>query len=282
MISMSSSWPRFGRTSTSMPRAANTSAATGESLSLIRTDVISFPERAGARRDNGTSGDRGALRPRGANGVRRPLESAALSAHTRCMHAPAPSPLPIDEAAFKARALLLGERLDLRGFKAADALATNPLTVRVPGGGVAVLYRYGVVVLFGVHSAEEVAFLTELRPFVIHPYPEPEVDEIEIRIEDEAREGLAGGVVLLAEADVPRLQVLADVLSKSVLLSLYERKVASEFDRIEPLAAELARDGRIPRDNKELLRMIGAMTLVEQRMVGRAEIADKPEVLWEH
>ena len=28
--------------------------------------------------------------------------------------------------------------------------------------------------------------------------------------------------------------------------------------------------------------MIGAMTLVEQRMVGRAEIADKPEVLWEH
>lgn len=198
------------------------------------------------------------------------------------MHAPAPSPLPIDEAAFKARALLLGERLDLRGFKAADALATNPLTVRVPGGGVAVLYRYGVVVLFGVHSAEEVAFLTELRPFVIHPYPEPEVDEIEIRIEDEAREGLAGGVVLLAEADVPRLQVLADVLSKSVLLSLYERKVASEFDRIEPLAAELGRDGRIPRNNKELLRMIGAMTLVEQRMVGRAEIADKPEVLWEH
>ena len=198
------------------------------------------------------------------------------------MQAPVPSPLPIGETAFKARALLLGERLDLRGFKVDEVLGTNPLAVAVPGGGVAVLYRYGVVVLFGVHSAEEVAFLTALRPFVSHPYEEPEIDEIEIRIGDAAREGLAGGVVLLAEADVPRLQVLADVLSKSVLLSLYERKVASQFDRIEPFAAQLARDGRIPRRTKELLTMIGSMTLVEQRMVGRAEIADKPEVLWEH
>ncbi|HEX5420353.1 MAG TPA: RMD1 family protein, partial [Gammaproteobacteria bacterium] len=53
-------------------------------------------------------------------------------------------------------------------------------------------------------------------------------------------------------------------------------------DRIEPLAAQLGRSGRVPRHSRELLKMIGAMLLVEQRMVGRAEIADKPEVLWEN
>src|SRR5690606_10327662 len=252
--------PRTVRTSTSSPRAAKTSAATGESLSLIRTDVISIPERADTRKRNGTSPGRSRATVARRGQPARPLESAAFSAHTRGMQAPVPSPLPIGETAFKARALLLGERLDLRGFKVDEVLGTNPLAVAVPGGGVAVLYRYGVVVLFGVHSAEEVAFLTALRPFVSHPYEEPEIDEIEIRIGDAAREGLAGGVVLLAEADVPRLQVLADVLSKSVLLSLYERKVASQFDRIEPFAAQLARDGRIPRRTKELLTMIGSMT----------------------
>src|SRR5690606_34343802 len=73
-----------------------------------------------------------------------------------------------------------------------------------------------------------------------------------------------------------------DVLSKSVLLSLYERRVAGEFDRIEPLAVQLDRSGRIPRHSKELLKMIGSMVLVAQRMVGRAAIADKPEILWEN
>lgn len=188
----------------------------------------------------------------------------------------------ITESAFKARALLLGERLDLRAWKAADALATNPLTVKVKGGGIATLHRFGVVVLFGVHTAEEVAFLAQLRPFITHPYSAPEVEELEVRIEDAERAGLAGGVVILADASIERLQVIADVLSKSVLLSLYERKVAEEFDRIEPLAAELGSSGRIPGHGKELLKMIGSMVLVEQRMVGRAEIADKPEVLWEN
>jgi required for meiotic nuclear division protein 1 len=191
-------------------------------------------------------------------------------------------PFAISASTFKARALLLGERLDLRAWSAADALTTNPLTVRLKGGGVAVLYRHGVVVFFGVDGDEEASFLSLLGPFVIHAYEQPETEELEARVEGAEREGLAGGVVLLADASVERLQVLADVLSKSVLLSLYERKVAGDFDRIEPLAAQLGSSGRIPRHSRDLLQMIGSMVLVEQRMVGRAEIADKPEILWEN
>ena len=189
---------------------------------------------------------------------------------------------PIRDSVFKARAVLVGERLDLRAWRAADALATNPLLVSVAGGGAAALYRYGVVVFFAVHPAEEVAFLTRISASVVNPYAQPEVEELEVRIEEAGRESLQGGVVLLAVASVDRLQVLADVLSKSVLLSLYERKVAGDFDKIEPLAGQLDRSGRVPRHNKELLKMIGSMILVEHRMVGRAEIADKPEILWDH
>jgi uncharacterized Rmd1/YagE family protein len=189
---------------------------------------------------------------------------------------------PIEEPAFKARAILLGERLDLRAWRAADALTTNPLTVRVKGGGAVTLYRYGVAVFFGVHPAEEVAFLNHLAPFVYNAYDEPETEELEVRVENVDRGSLASGVVVLPDAGVERLQVLADVLSKSALLSLYERKVAGDFDRIEPLAAQLGRAGRVPRQSRELLKMIGSMLLVEQRMVGRAEIADKPEILWEN
>jgi len=191
-------------------------------------------------------------------------------------------PSPIRETAFKARALLVGERIDLKAFRAADALATNPLTVAVTGGGAATLHRYGVVVFFGVSAVDEVAFLESLKPMVANAYATPVVEELGVRVAPGEREGVTGGAALLADAAVERLQVIADVLSKSTLLSLYEEKVAAEFDRIEPLAVQLDRTGRIPEKSKELLKKIGSMLLVEQRMVGRAEIAEKPEMLWDN
>ena len=190
------------------------------------------------------------------------------------------SPFPIQRTEFNARAVLYAERIDLKGLRGADALATNPLTVEVRGGGIAVLFRYGVVVFFDVATLEELAFLGQLGAFAANPYPAPETEAVRVRVEAQAREGgVQGGAVVLEDASLERLQVIADVLSKSVLLALYESQVGSEFDRIEPLAAELERSGRIPGQTRALLSKIGAMLLVSQRMVGRAAITEKPELL---
>ena len=47
------------------------------------------------------------------------------------------------------RALLLGERLDLRAFDRDAPRNTTPLLLDIPGGGRAALFRYGAAVLFG-------------------------------------------------------------------------------------------------------------------------------------
>ncbi len=181
----------------------------------------------------------------------------------------------------KARALLLGDRLHLRTFKIADCLATTPLTLRVDGeGGVAVLFRYGVVVFFGVTGIEEVKFVESLKPLLTNPYPVPEIDELEIQ-SGESSMGVQSGVVTLDEISLEKLQIIADALSKNLVLSLYENQVRGEFDKIDPLAQELATHGRVSADSRMFLSKIGSMLLIEHRMVGRAEIGDKPETLWD-
>jgi uncharacterized Rmd1/YagE family protein len=186
-----------------------------------------------------------------------------------------------DRQDLKARALLLGDRLDLKAFKLADCLATTPLTLEVDAdGGVAVLFRYGVVVLFGVKSLDEVRFVDTLRPLVSNPYAVPEMEELEIHC-GKPSIGVQSGAVSLDQLSLEKSQVIADALSKNLLLSLYENKVASEFDKIEPLAQELASHGKVSADSRMLLSKIGHMLLIEHRMVGRAEIGDKPEILWD-
>lgn len=181
----------------------------------------------------------------------------------------------------KARALLLGDRLDLKLFKLADCLATTPLTLEVDAdGGIAVLFRYGVVVLFGVKTLDEVRFVESLKPLLTNPYPAPEMEDVDIHCGMNGI-GVQSGAISLDEFSLEKLQVIADALSKNLVLSLYEKKVAGEFDKIEPLAQELAAYGRVSAGSRKLLSKIGHMLLIEHRMVGRAEIGDKPETLWD-
>lgn len=47
------------------------------------------------------------------------------------------------------------------------------------------------------------------------------------------------------------------------------------------MAEHLQRHGRGSHQGRELLRHIGATLQIQQRMVGRAEVGEKPEILWD-
>lgn len=182
---------------------------------------------------------------------------------------------------FRARAILIADRIDVRVWKAEERLASNPVALSVPGGGLAVLFRYGVVVFFDTTEREESDFFAQIGPSLSGAFPEPETEEVRIRIDFKAREGMQGDTVFLANDEIERLQLIADVLSKSVMLARYEARIAGSFERIEPLALELQATGRISAAARDLSRPIGAMLLSGHLMVGSAEVGEKPELLWD-
>jgi uncharacterized Rmd1/YagE family protein len=158
-------------------------------------------------------------------------------------------------------------------------ISTAPFGYRKNDGYV-VVFRYGAVVLIGLQDAEEKSVLDEIRPEKANP-PEEERFAIELRPDQE--EGLAtNGGIQLKELTAAHVLVLADILAKSVALARYERETASVFDTIEPAAAALAVSGRIPKDRKALLQLIGSALLAQHRVSGRIAFAEKPEILWEH
>lgn len=181
------------------------------------------------------------------------------------------------------RALLLGERLDTRALERDKPLGVVPLTLEIPGGGVAVLFRYGVVVLFGSASAAMDHFAASLTPLVSEALPAPEGDDARLLIRPAADQQVdLAGNIFLPEKTVERLQMVADILAKSLVLSHYETKIADIFDGIEPLAATLRKRGRAGARGNQLLRHIGDVLLMQQKMVGRVETGEKPELLWDH
>lgn len=186
---------------------------------------------------------------------------------------------------FVARAMLLGERLDTRALESdADVLATAPLTISCAEHGVAVLFRYGVVVLFDIAEEATQEFARSLAPVVSEPFAMPEQEETRLAIRAGADQAAvdAAGTIVLHDGSTERLQLVADVLAKNLILGHYEGRIAAAFDRIEPLVATLRRRGRAGTRSRELLHHIGNVLTTQHRMVGRVETGEKPELLWEH
>lgn len=180
-----------------------------------------------------------------------------------------------------ARALLLGERIDTAGLERADLVSTAPLAFHAGQAGFAVLYRFGVAVLFGLSPLEEDEIVTRIGARVAGASRGDDESLVIEIVHDGEEKALPNGRLAVKDLSEARLLVIADALAKSVALARDERRVNAVFDTVEPFAAELASKGRPPWRRKAMLELIGQTLLVRHRVSGRVAVEDKPDVLWD-
>ena len=180
---------------------------------------------------------------------------------------------------FEARALNLADRIDVKALE--PRLSTHlPVTLAVGGSGCAMLFRSGAVVFFGVDAIAQERFIHDLAPRMVGAYKTPEAERANVRIGD--ADSVEPDAVILKESTIERLQVIAEILAKSVVLARNEQTIGEAFDAIEPLAQSMQRNpSRLPWKQKDMVRQIGAAMLAEHQLVDRAEVLEKPELLWD-
>lgn len=183
---------------------------------------------------------------------------------------------------FGAHALMVAERIDVKSISGFEVIAKSPTMVRLGEGGIAAIFRYGAVVLFDA-SADEKARLLQAIGAHSSGFGEFGGDETTVvDVDPGEQEGPAGQGIKIKNADRLRLQLIAEVMAKATMLSFQEREAARDFDRSEPLARDLAEDGRFSAKPSELLKAVGSMLLAESRLNGRAGVLDRPDLLWDN
>ncbi len=183
--------------------------------------------------------------------------------------------------AIAARACLYAERLHVRGLFE-PPMSLGPAALPAGAAGLAVLFGYGAVVYFNVTDEEQKAFGKELRERFERTLRKPETEDAQILPATKQAEGITPEGIGVTDFSLARLQIVAIVLARSVALAYYESAMANSFDVVEPLALKLENPGGGGRRFRELLRHIGGALLVQQKMIARIEIQDKPDLLWDH
>jgi uncharacterized Rmd1/YagE family protein len=182
----------------------------------------------------------------------------------------------------RGRAILLSDRIDTSQLEHVHVVSTIPLTYKFGKDGFVTLFRYGVAVMIGLSPEEEDEALQSLKPRLIRPVQPQEEESVTINLTPDRDDQIMPGGPIVMKAITPgSLIVIADALSKSVVLARDEREVAAVFDLVEPFARQLAEKGRANAGRRTIFKQIGNALLVQQRVAGRVAVSDKPDVLWD-
>ena len=180
------------------------------------------------------------------------------------------------------RALHLGESIDIKGLEREDAFSKTPLGFRTPSGGMAVLFKTGSVAFVNMTPIEEDEQARGLGERIKAPLDQPDVESAVIEIKPDEDDSIsASGVIQIKSQDPTRLLLIAEALAMSVALAYDERRVASAFERVEPIANNLIKRHLPGGAQPQIYEEIGEALLVQHRLASRADLDDKPDVLWD-
>lgn len=188
-----------------------------------------------------------------------------------------PEPLELANK-FKAQAWHIAENIKLP-IKHKMRAHAGFVTLSVPGG-LAVVFRIGVVVFFNIERSEQIKLKEQLGEYLVNPYSNPETETLNINI-DGTKDGVVNGAVVLSNLTIDKLIVIADVLAKSEVIDYCEQNITDSVNSLQPLTTALVEHGKPGKNTRELLRSIGSTLAIEYEMVAKAEVIDRPEFLWD-
>lgn len=191
-------------------------------------------------------------------------------------------PLAAGARKITVRAIAISDRIETIRLERDDLVSDNPVAFEEGEGGFVVVFRFGVVVMFGLSPLEEERVLASLAALSGRPRERREEETSVILAQSDRDDHIpAGGPIHVKSFSPERALVIADGLAKSVALASDEREVAEALDNLEPFARQLAETGKVPGERREMLKKIGGALQVRQRVVGRVAVEEKPDVLWD-
>lgn len=181
----------------------------------------------------------------------------------------------------KMAAATLSDKIKTKGINLGDRTSHLPLSFRLGENQWVVVFRFGVVVTVGLNEKEMQDIYSELKPFLENPHSIQKSEDVVIEVGAE-KDSIESGSVSLKELTREHVLIMADILAKSVMLERYEALMLDIFMETEPFAESLMKGNHGKVRPHDLKKTIGATLMTQQTMVGRVEVNDKPEVLWEH
>lgn len=171
----------------------------------------------------------------------------------------------------KIEALQLGESLDLKAFTRrhkTNVIAKEPLCIELEKNRHAILFRYGVVVLWNTNEAQKKTLLKSIQNFIASPFQNP--------AHEEAEWGKTKAM------SIPKRQLISVAIARSVVMDSFEQQADELITQFRDITNQFKKSGHSSIKTKHLLKFAGAAMSINNQAVGKMALLDKPDFTWEN
>ncbi len=178
---------------------------------------------------------------------------------------------------------LLGERIDAKAIvlPGYQSVMQTPRIFEAPDGSRVAIFRFGAVVIAQAEDSSSTTVPSEVLSHVVGSFDGRETEVVFVTIGDAGAPAGQGEQLVLNDFSVERFSIVASALAKSVALARDEQLIHAVFEKLEPFARELSKSSGRKLGPSASLKLLGDALLAQHRMVGRVEVHEKPEILWD-
>lgn len=146
-----------------------------------------------------------------------------------------------------------------------------------------VVHRHGVVVFFDHSRSERNAYLETLQKHISQPHKTHEEEKLEVKISRTVAEGhQKDGVLHMKSLNKEKREIIAHLLTKSLLLDRYESRVQDVFASFSPIIEKMRTTPIYKLPKKTIQSLISRNFGLQHSIIGKIKISERPDILWEH
>ncbi|EIJ87591.1 hypothetical protein NEPAR06_1424 [Nematocida parisii] len=149
------------------------------------------------------------------------------------------------------------------------------------GKGDIFIFRYGVVVFWGISEESRDKILAHQQFFEEKSYSKELVEREDFRY-GIVREGasIINDVIYLDNETVYNKMIISNALAQSTKLDVFERHAERTIESVRGLPDEIVAKGFTTRKREEVVKLIGVLHRLKFNLNLSTNILDTPEILW--
>ena len=179
----------------------------------------------------------------------------------------------------------LGDRLDLKEIKnnlAFNCIYADPTELIYNAGNESYIgiFDYGSIVFFDVHKAEQTIIINAVRTILKLESNELKPENFDVEIDAQASYKVIFDRLIIKEISIDIAKIIMLNIAQSVALDYYIEQANVLLSQTYQFSLELEEKGKFSIKGKKLLKYIGRMLNLKNKIAQNIYIFDSPNLTW--
>lgn len=177
----------------------------------------------------------------------------------------------------------MGQKISLRALQKDlkfEAALREPFVLKYGAKKFVVIFRYGVMVFWGLDEGDVNHFLSRVSPYIVDIIDNQHEESVNV-ITSAKKDEITSSGIRLNGLSVEKVSLISEVLGRSVVLDYFEKEVENIVGSFGDVTAEFSVNGKTKLSTRKLLREVGSAMNIQHMTVNQMAMLDKPDLTWE-